>query len=133
MNLAERLRSLRQNRNILQKEVAACLKVSIGTISNYENGVHQPDLNTLGRLADFYGVSTDYLLGRSPYPAPSPCIEKTASDRLQEKLFLEISRLPESNLEALGWLIGSLKNYEIHIRHNERLHGRTAGNQIQRD
>lgn len=121
MNLAERLQSLRQSRNILQKEVAAYLKVSVGTISNYENGVHQPDLETLNKLADFYGVSTDYLLGRCPYPVPSlsPCMKQASSDRLRAKLFLEISKLPEGNLEALGWLLKSLRNYEINIRNTK--------------
>jgi transcriptional regulator with XRE-family HTH domain len=38
--------------------------VTPGTISNYENGVHLPDVEKLVDLADFFGVTVDYLLGR---------------------------------------------------------------------
>lgn len=65
MKFNETLKALRLERGILQKELAQTLHLSIGTLSNYENGVHQPDLTTLCRLADFYQVSVDYLLGRT--------------------------------------------------------------------
>jgi len=61
------LSQLREEKDVGQKEIAAYLKVSIGTVSNYENGVHSPDLATLCRLADYFGVTTDYLLGRTAY------------------------------------------------------------------
>ena len=58
------LANLRREKGIGQKEMASLLNLSVGTISNYENGVHSPDLNTLCRLADFFDVTADYLLGR---------------------------------------------------------------------
>ena len=61
------LTALRRERGLGQKEMAAYLSLSTGTISNYENGVHSPDLNTLCRLADYFGVTTDYLLGRTDF------------------------------------------------------------------
>lgn len=64
--LANRLIALRTSHGIHQKDLALYLNVSIGTISNYEHGIHQPSLNTLCLLADYYGVSADYLLGRTP-------------------------------------------------------------------
>ncbi|MCM1327446.1 MAG: helix-turn-helix domain-containing protein [Bacteroidales bacterium] len=68
MNISTVLRELRNERDIYQKELAAYLNVSIGTISNYEKDVHQPDLDTLIKLAEFYGVTTDFLLGLTSYP-----------------------------------------------------------------
>lgn len=65
MKVGEILAMLRRERNLGQKELAAYLNLSTGTISNYENGVHSPDLDTLCRLADFFGVTTDYLLNRT--------------------------------------------------------------------
>lgn len=65
MKFNETLKALRLERGILQKELAQALHLSISTLSNYETGVHQPDLTTLCRLADFYQVSVDYLLGRT--------------------------------------------------------------------
>lgn len=66
MDLGKTLRELRMEKNILQKEVAAYLQVSMGTISNYENNVHAPDPETLCKLADLFQVSLDYMLGRCP-------------------------------------------------------------------
>ncbi len=65
MKVGEILAMLRRERNLGQKELAAYLNLSTGTISNYENSVHSPDLDTLCRLADFFGVTTDYLLNRT--------------------------------------------------------------------
>ena len=54
-------------RGIYQKELAAILKVSVGTVSNYENNIHFPDQEALLQLADYFGVTVDYLLGRTSY------------------------------------------------------------------
>lgn len=67
MELGELLIQLRKERGIYQKELAAYLNVSIGTISNYEHGVHSPDPETLKKLADYFDVSTDFLLQRTTY------------------------------------------------------------------
>ena len=61
------LTSLREERGIYQKELAAILKVSVGTVSNYENNIHFPDQEALLQLADYFGVTVDYLLGRTSY------------------------------------------------------------------
>lgn len=67
MEIGQVLAELRTEKGIYQKELAVYLNVSIGTISNYEKGIHYPDLNTLCKLADYFGVTTDYLLSRTEY------------------------------------------------------------------
>lgn len=67
MEVGEILAKLRKEQNLGQKELASYLNLSTGTISNYENGIHFPDLHTLCRLADYFGVTTDYLLNRTDY------------------------------------------------------------------
>lgn len=62
MSFGEKLFQLRTERGIFQKELAEYLSVSVGTISNYENSVHSPDLETLCRFAEYFQVSTDFLL-----------------------------------------------------------------------
>lgn len=62
MSFGAKLFQLRNERGIYQKEIAEFLSVSVGTISNYENGVHSPDLETLCRLAEYFHVTTDYML-----------------------------------------------------------------------
>lgn len=66
-SFGEILTSLREERGIYQKELAAILKVSVGTVSNYENNIHFPDREALLQLADYFGVTVDYLLGRTSY------------------------------------------------------------------
>lgn len=70
MEFGEKLYRLRIERGIYQKQLAAYLHVSVGTISNYENGVHSPDLKTLCKLANYFHVSVDYLLDRTEYIQP---------------------------------------------------------------
>lgn len=56
---------LRKDMYLKQKDLAQYLSVSVATISHYESGVNQPDMGTVIRLADFFGVSVDYMLGRT--------------------------------------------------------------------
>ena len=67
MNFGETLAKLRSEKGVYQKELAAALNVSVGTVSNYEKGVHFPDLATLCKIADYFDVTTDYLLSRTRY------------------------------------------------------------------
>lgn len=64
-NFGEILMQLRQERHLSQAELGNVIFVSGGTISNYEKGVHYPDVEKLVALAEYFGVSIDYLLGRS--------------------------------------------------------------------
>ena len=70
MDFGEKLYRLRVGRGIYQKQLAVYLHVSVGTISNYENGIHSPDLKTLSKLASYFSVSADYLLDRTDYISP---------------------------------------------------------------
>lgn len=57
---------LRKERGISQKQAAAALGISQALLSHYEKGIRECGLDFVVRTADFYGVSCDYLLGRSP-------------------------------------------------------------------
>lgn len=74
--LGRRLAALREEKGLTQKKLAGLLNMSNGTISNYENGVHAPDPHTLCKLADFYLVTTDYLLGRTNYRYPPEILKE---------------------------------------------------------
>lgn len=65
MNFAKRLKSLREENDIKQVELAKYLKVTSATLSQYEKGVREPNNETLIKLADYFDVSIDYLLGRT--------------------------------------------------------------------
>lgn len=60
-----RLEELRKQLGLSQNELAEKLNMTQQRISAYEKGKREPDINTITQLADFFGVSTDYLLGKS--------------------------------------------------------------------
>ena len=66
-----RLRDLREDRDLTQKEMAAFLKVHQTTYSDYELERLNIPVSVLHALADFYGVSVDYLLGRTGEKKPN--------------------------------------------------------------
>ena len=67
----ERLRLLRLQKNMSQKDLADVFKTAQTTISKWEKGDRTPDPETLMALADFFNCTTDYLLGRDEAEQPS--------------------------------------------------------------
>ena len=67
-----RLRDLREDRDLKQQALAELLQVHQTTYSDYERGNLNIPLAALDTLADFYGVSVDYLLGRTSVREPYP-------------------------------------------------------------
>ncbi|MBQ4269075.1 MAG: helix-turn-helix domain-containing protein [Clostridia bacterium] len=65
MQFKDILRDLRENRGLTQKNIADSCALSPTCICQLETGARNPTGSTLSALADFFGVSTDYLLGRS--------------------------------------------------------------------
>ena len=59
-----KIKELRNERNLTLAELSSKLKLSPQVLSRYERGDREPDLNTLCLIADFFGCTTDYLLGR---------------------------------------------------------------------
>lgn len=59
-----RLKELRQRHNLSQKEFASILKVSTGTVGNWEVGLREPNFEMLIKIADIFHVSCDYILDR---------------------------------------------------------------------
>lgn len=60
---SDRLKELRIKNNMMQKELAEKLGVSNKSISAYENGLSEPNINTISKIADIFGVNAGYLLG----------------------------------------------------------------------
>lgn len=68
--------------NLSQREAASILNVVPSTLSKWETGVATPDQTILPRIADLYGVSVDYLLGRDA-PTPAPTDNTITEERLR--------------------------------------------------
>lgn len=69
-NFSKRLTDLRQSKGLTQNELAELVNVSRSALSLYELGKREPDYETLVRLADFFDVSVDYLLGKTDIRKP---------------------------------------------------------------
>ena len=67
-----RLKDLREDADVKQKDVAEYLHIRQNTYSQYENAQRQLPIDILSRLADFYQVSTDYILERTDIKTPYP-------------------------------------------------------------
>lgn len=74
-----RLKLLREEKRLFQKDIATLLNVSISAVNQYESGKRDMSTETVVKLAEYFGVSTDYLLGKSDVRNP----EKTDLDKLQ--------------------------------------------------
>ena len=63
MTFCEVLRALIEERGITQKKLAGDLCIAVSTMGGYVQGTSEPDFDTLKRIAAYFGVSSDYLLG----------------------------------------------------------------------
>ena len=68
----QRIRDLREDKDLKQDDLAKVLNCTQACYSNYENGRRDIPTEVLSTLADFYGVSVDYLLGRTDTKTPYP-------------------------------------------------------------
>lgn len=73
----ENIRKLRIDRDLIQAQLAAVLNIRQNTYSQYEVGTLNYPVEALLKLADFYGISVDKLLGRTEVKAPYPPKEET--------------------------------------------------------
>ncbi|BFH63962.1 helix-turn-helix domain-containing protein [Paenibacillus azoreducens] len=70
MSLGLRLKQLRKENKITQRDLSLKLGIDHTTVSKWEADVYEPDTSTLNKLADLFDVSVDYLLGRTNIPRP---------------------------------------------------------------
>lgn len=102
MTLAEKMKALRKERKITQEQLANGIGVERSSIGKYETGT-QPSTEIIGRIADYFGVSTDYLLGRTDTPkkkAP-PQSNGTFEPKLTKRDEFDISRRLDEMLSEL--------------------------------
>lgn len=106
----EILAELRLDRKMTQKDLAKELHVSVGTISNYEKGAHFPDLEKLINLADFFDVTTDYLLGRCEYTFSPDVLSEAIIEGKKAGDFIKVLRqLPQESKKAIAWILSIME------------------------
>ena len=91
----------------LRTKKGLCSKIGIkgGSYRNYERNDRKPDYDTLVKLADFYNVSTDYLLGRPTAQPPTDALERLFTEKsfsaLEEELLRKYMELPHEARQAV--------------------------------
>ena len=66
----EKLKELRKALKQTQTDLATYLGITVSAYGNYELGQREPDIKTLNKLADYFNVTVDYLLGRTAHTQP---------------------------------------------------------------
>jgi transcriptional regulator with XRE-family HTH domain len=99
---ARRLRELRLSRHMTLQNVGDAVGSQPNTISNLENAQKAPSLNMVLALADFFGVSVDYLVGRTDVPAPF-------DPRLSDLRTLTQGEEPAESQTKLYSMVGALR------------------------
>ena len=113
-----RMKLLREQHNLSQTDLARILNISRQSYNFYENEKRDPDTEMLIRIADFFNVSLDYLLGRTNDPSPLTQ-EKTPS--YQEEVLRDIGDITPEMASEVRQFISYLKHKE------ESVSGTAAG------
>lgn len=101
MNFRTRLKQLRNEKKINQRELANFLKVAPSTISMYESGQREPNFEVLESLADFFNVDLNYLLGKS---------DKTTKLMLEDSQPTQGLQIPVLGTVAAGIPISAIED-----------------------
>lgn len=109
-HLGELIAELRQDKGLTQKELGDILCVSSGTISNYENGVHLPDVDKVIALANYFHVTTDYLLGRTSSNLPVELLQQAiTNEKTLGDVMASFAKLPANRQAALSLIISDME------------------------
>ncbi|MED1303088.1 transcriptional regulator [[Bacillus thuringiensis] serovar konkukian] len=114
MELKDRIRTLRKKHNLKQGELGEAIGINAASVSKFETGLKSPSRETLERIANFFNVTVDYLLGRSYTPELN-----TMLDRKYKELKDKLEEFPEDQQEIL------LKQMQIMMQSFEELNNLT--------
>lgn len=105
----EMLAELRKDKSMTQRDLANVIHVSVSTISNYEQGIHFPDIDKLLDIADFFGVTTDYLLGRCDSNLSTDIFKEViAAEKTVGDIIQEFRKLPAERRNALALILSDM-------------------------
>ena len=104
----ERLKAIRNQKKVTQKEAADALGISPNTYKNYEQGMREPNNEMLCKLADYFSTTTDYLLGRAPQTDPIQLL-MAQNVLTPQEIEEQFSALPEDLQAIVLALIKAMK------------------------
>lgn len=103
--IGDTLKRLRTKKGLTSEELCSKIGIKGGSYRNYERNDRKPDYDTLVKLAGFYGVTTDYLLGRPTAQPPTDALERLFTEKsfsaLEEELLRKYMELPHEARQAV--------------------------------
>lgn len=117
ITFGQRLKALREKRELSQGELGKRFTLSQSTIAYYELNKKQPNQDTLNKMADFFEVTTDYLLGRTDNPSQTLSEEarelidnlELTDAEIRNKFPFEVDGRPVTD-EEFKWFIASVRS-----------------------
>ena len=105
MEMKNVLKTLRKTRGYTSaKDFCKAIGISFSTYQNYESGSRVPTVEMLVKIADFYGVTTDFLLGREPVPKPIANLNLSEENEI-EVIDKYMSLPPEIRVDLMNALV----------------------------
>lgn len=99
MRFARILQDLREDRDISRKDLATVLNISVSTLGMYEQGRREPNIDMLIKIANYFDVSIDFLVGRS--------FKNENNEVLTEALHVknQIDKLPQGYKDIINFML----------------------------
>lgn len=95
MSFGKRIKRLREDKGVRQEDIGKMFNVSKSAVSQWENDIRTPDMDIIIKLADYFDVSTDYLLGRTDDPSPKQDDRQHINDDEALEYLDELHKRPE--------------------------------------
>jgi len=118
-HLSKRIRYLREKKGFSQKFVAQKLDIKNNTLSGYESSRREPDNEMLSKIAEFYNVTTDYLLGRSNHPQLTEVEIKERDSDVEEWMKI-IESLPEDERKEIEDEVSNYVKYLVDKKQSDK-------------
>lgn len=96
--IGKRIKALREERHLSQEKLAASLGVSRMTVNNYENEKRAPDIDFAKHIAEYFGVTVEFLMGGTEYRYKK---DEIISLERAEKLFRVMEKLPQPEIQEM--------------------------------
>ena len=110
--ISEKLKKIRKENKYTIQAVTDGTKIPIRTYQNYEYGKREISVDALQKLADFYGVTTDYLLGRTETPPPDP-VKQLSDNELEQDMIETYIKLPKNvRIQILQMMVDTVRKNE---------------------
>lgn len=108
--IGEILKDAREDKDLTQTEVMKRIGINNKTLSGYENGIAEPDIETMVKLFNLYEISADKVLGIKNFKSAAPF---TKAMSLENNLLKEIRRLTPKQQEELLVMLKALNKFQI--------------------